>query len=278
MSEWMRRNFAVSFSRGFFTPFRSVRTLRRHPRLLQYIVIPLLINALVFSAAVYFGLDFFAGTVAAQLPQGDAWYWAVLYWLLWLVAALLTAVLVFFSFTVVGNLLASPFNELLSERTEEVLSGSISEQPFALGRFLREAWLAVLMEGKKMWVFVAVMLLILPLNLLPVIGNALYALLATGLTLFFLCFEYLGFVMVRKGRFFSAQKQYILARKFLMLGYACGVMTLLAIPFLQLLCIPLAVVGVTRLWCEEEGLISRDHHSSSDEKRLPDGTVKGFWR
>lgn len=262
MSERMRRNFAVNFSRGFFTPFRSVRTLRKHPRLLQYIVIPLLINALVFTAAVYFGLDFFAGTVAAQLPQGDAWYWVALYWLLWLVAALLTAVLVFFSFTVVGNLLASPFNELLSERTEEVLGGSSGEQPFAFGRFLHEAWQAILMEGKKMWVFVAVMLLILPLNLLPVIGNALYALLATGLTLFFLCFEYLGFVMVRKGRFFSAQKQYILARKFLMLGYACGVMTLLAIPFLQLLCIPLAVIGATRLWCEEEGLISRDHDTA----------------
>jgi CysZ protein len=259
MAAQAKRNFVVNFSRGFFTPFRSVRILRRNPRLIQYIVIPFLINALVFSGAVYLGLDFFDSTVVEYIPQGDAWYWSVLYGFLWVVAVLLTAVLVFFSFTVVGNLLASPFNDLLSERTEEVLSKAANDEPFSLRRFIQDALQTVLMEAKKMSVFVVVMVLILPLNLLPGIGNSLYTLLAISLTLFFLCFEYLSFVMVRKRLFFSEQKNYIFARKFLMLGFSCGVMTLLAIPFLQLLCIPLAVIGATRLWCEEEGLITTDH-------------------
>ena len=170
--------------------------------------------------------------------------------------------LVFFSFTVVGNLLASPFNDLLSERTEEVLSGKRNDEPFVLGRFFRDALSTVLLEAKKMWVFVMVMVLILPLNLLPGVGNTLYTVLAISLTLFFLCFEYLGFVLVRKRQFFREQKSYIFARKFLMLGYSCGVMAILAIPFFQLLCIPLAVIGVTRLWCEEEGLIRYDTDSA----------------
>lgn len=278
MSELVRTNFAIDFSRGFFAPFRSVKILRRHPRLLQYIVIPLLINVLVFSAAVYLGLDFFASTVIAQLPHGESWYWMVLYWLVWAVAVLLTAVLVFFSFTVVGNLLASPFNDLLSERTEQVLGGTANETPFAFGRFLREGWQTILMEGKKMAVFVVIMVLILPLNLFPGIGSAIYTLLAIGLTLLFLCFEYLGFVMVRKGLFFSAQKQYILARKFLMLGFSCGVMAILAMPFLQLLCIPLAVIGATRLWCEEEGLCSVEQRTGMVRKEeTPGGVGKGSW-
>ena len=92
----------------------------------------------------------------------------------------------------------------------------------------------------------------------PGIGNSIYTLLAISLTLFFLCFEYLGFVLVRKHQFFREQKSYIFSRKFLMLGFSCGVMALLAIPFFQLFCIPLAVIGVTRLWCEEEGLIKYD--------------------
>jgi CysZ protein len=255
MSEQVRRNFAASFSRGFFAPFRSARILRDNPRLIQYIVIPFLINTLVFSGAVYLGLDFFGSTIVGYLPQGDAWYWAVLYWLLWGVAVLLTVVLVFFSFTVVGNLLASPFNDLLSERTEEILSGNVNDELFSVGRFLQDAWQTILMEAKKMWVFVVVMILILPLNLLPGLGNTLYTILAISLTLFFLCFEYLGFVLVRKRQFFREQKKYIFARKFLMFGFSCGVMALLAIPLFQLFCIPLAVIGATRLWCEEEGLI-----------------------
>lgn len=261
MPEQRERSFAVNFSRGFFAPFRSVRVLRDNPRLLQYVVIPFLINLVVFSGAVYLGLDFFGNTVVEYLPQGEAWYWSVLYWFFWVVAVLLTAVLVFFSFTVVGNLLASPFNDLLSERTEEVLGGKVNEESFSLGRFIRDAWQTILLEARKMWVFVVIMVLILPLNLLPGVGNSLYTVLAVSLTLFFLCFEYLGFVMVRKHQFFREQKNFILARKFLMLGFSCGVMVLLAIPFFQLLCIPLAVVGATRIWCEEEGLVRFDQET-----------------
>lgn len=255
MTVQVQRNFVVNFSRGFFAPFRSVRTLRNNPRLLPYIMIPFLINVMVFSGAVYLGLDFFGTTVVEQLPQGETWYWAVLYWLVWTLAVLVTAVLVFFTFTVVGNLIASPFNDLLSERTEEVLSGQSSDEVFSIGQFLSDAWQTVMMEAKKMSIFVVVMLLILPLNLLPGIGSAIYTLLAVSLTLFFLSFEYLGFVMVRKHKFFREQKSYILARKFLMLGFSCGVMALLMIPFFQMLCIPLAVIGITRLWCEESGLV-----------------------
>jgi CysZ protein len=142
------------------------------------------------------------------------------------------------------------------------LSGNLNDEPFALGRFFRDALSTILLEAKKMWIFVVVMVLILPLNLLPGVGNTIYTVLAISLTLFFLSFEYLGFVLVRKRQFFRDQKSYIFARKFLMLGFSCGVMVILAIPFFQLLCIPLAVIGVTRLWCEEEGLISYDSGAS----------------
>jgi CysZ protein len=267
MSAQVRKNFVVNFSRGFFAPFRSVSILRGNPRLIQYVLIPFLINTIVFSGAVYLGLDFFGSTVVEHIPQGEAWYWAVLYWFLWIVAVLLTAVLVFFSFTVVGNLLASPFNDLLSERTEEVLSGRFNEESFSFRGFFRDAAQTILMEAKKMWVFVVVMIFILPFNLLPGIGNGIYTILAVSLTLFFLCFEYLGFVLVRKRQFFREQKRYIFARKFLMLGFSCGVMALLAIPFFQLLCIPLAVIGATRLWCEEEGL-AQCAHDNIESKSL----------
>jgi CysZ protein len=173
-------------------------------------------------------------------------------------------VLVFFTFTVIGNLIASPFNDLLSERTEQALSGETNDEVFSIGRFLSDAWRTVLMEAKKMSIFVAVMLLILPLNLVPGVGNGVYTVLAVCLTLFFLSFEYLGFVMVRKHKFFSEQKSYIFARKFLMLGFSCGVMALLAIPFFQMLCIPLAVIGVTRLWVEETGLVKQDRAAVRD--------------
>lgn len=258
MHTLIRENPLGRFSRGFFSPFRSISLLRRRPRLLVYVLIPFLINLAVFTGAVYLGLDFFGSTVIEHIPQGEAWYWSVLYWFLWVIAVLLTAVLVFFSFTVVGNLVASPFNDLLSERTEQILTGKEADEAFSLRRFLGDIGKTLLMELKKMWVFVVAMLLILPLNLLPGLGSALYTILAVGLTLFFLSVEYLSFIMVRKRQFFSEQRRFIMGRKFLMLGFGCGVMALLAIPFLQFFCIPLAVIAATRLWCDEQGLTLED--------------------
>lgn len=241
---------AASFARGFSYPFRAPRFLLQHPGLLRFVAIPFIINLLVFSLAVYFGLDLFQQQLEHYLPQGDAWYLAVLYYLAWMVAGLLTTVLVFFSFTVVGNLLASPFNELLSERVELLVRGEKSADPFALTVFLAESGRAVLIELKKQLVFIVGMVLLLLLNFIPGFGSLAYAVLAPLFTLFFLIIEYLGFVLMRKQVGFSRQQRYVLSKPLLMGGFGCAVFCLLAIPLVQFFCIPLAVSGATLLWCD----------------------------
>jgi CysZ protein len=250
MTDLIKNNPFSNFYRGFFTPFRAGRFVLNNPRLLKYVLIPFLINTVVFSVAVYFGLDFFNDTVIYHIPHGDAWYWLLLYYLLWIIAVLATAVLVFFSFTVVGNLVASPFNDLLSERTEQLLTGEKTDEPFSLRIFWRDTRRTLAVEIKKMSAFVAGMVLLLLLNLVPVVGNILYPLFAILLTLFFLVVEYLGYVLARKHYSFRDQSRYIFSRTLLMSGFGTGVLAILTIPFLQFFCIPVAVIGATQLWCE----------------------------
>lgn len=242
----------LDFPRGFFTAFRGGRLLLRYPRLLKLVLIPFLINVATFSLAVYFGLQFFHDFVLELLPQGEAWYWVALYYAVWVVAGLLTLVLVFFCFTVVGNLIASPFNELLSERIEALLLTEVKTPPFALRDFCRDMLRVWLVELKKMSLFVIAMLGLLLLNLLPGVGNLIYGVLSVLLTLFFLAWEYLAFIHERKNHDFRQQRRYLMERKLLVLGFASGVLLMLAIPFMQLVCIPVAVAGATLLWCEEQ--------------------------
>lgn len=246
----------AGFVRGFSYPLRAARFMLKKPGLLRYMAIPFAINVLVFSLSVYFGLGLFEGLLETYAPSTEVWYGMILYYLAWTVALLLTTVVVFFSFTVIGNLIASPFNELLSERTEVLRAGSAVAEKFTAGRFWFEAKNALLVEVKKMAVFIAGMLLLLTINLLPGIGALLYAVLAPLFTLFFLVVEYLAFVLMRKQLSFAEQRRYVSKRPIMMLGFGCGVFCLLAIPFLQFFCIPLAVVGATLLWCDfprEEG-------------------------
>lgn len=251
MNQLLRDNPLARFSRGFLSPFRAGRFLLQHPGLLRFVAIPFVINTVVFVAAVWLGLHFFDATVVHYIPRGEAWYWALLYYFLWLLAVLLTMVLVFFSFTVVGNLIASPFNDLLSERTETVLTGKSGANGFSLAVFFREAGRTLLEESKKILVFLLGMGLLLLLNLLPGPGTLLYGGLSVLWTIFFLVIEYTGYAAARHQLRFREQRRYVLGRKFLMLGFGSGLLCLLAVPFLQFFCIPLGVVGATRLWCEE---------------------------
>ncbi len=250
MTAWLRTNPLSQFSQGFFYPFRSIRMLFGTPSLWPLVVVPFTINLVVFSAAVYFGFDFFSERVVQQIPQGDAWYWGILYYVAWVIAMLLTAVLVFFTFTVAGNLIASPFNDLLSERAEELISGIKNSEPFSLAVFLVDTRRTLSTEVKKVGLFVLAMVLILPLNLLPGFGSLLYTGLAVSLTIFFLVVEYLGIVLARQRFTFAQQRQFIFSRIFLMAGFGTGVLCLLAVPLLQFLCIPAAVLAATRLWCD----------------------------
>ena len=239
------------FASGFSSPYRAGRYLLQHPSLLPLVLIPVAINIVVFTAAVWAGLHLFGTTVIHYLPHDHAWYWQMLSYLLWLVAILLTMVLVFFGFSAVGTLIASPFNDLLSERTEELLTGRSLAEPFSLRQFLGDAIRTLVEEGKKILVFLAGMGLLLLLNFLPVVGTLLYAGLSLAWTVTFLAVEYSGYIAGRKRMTFARQRRYLLGRKLVMVGFGCGLLCLLAIPFLQFLCIPLGVIAATQLWCAD---------------------------
>ena len=238
----------VGFATGFSYPFRAGHFLIANPRLLVFVIIPFLINTVVFAVAVWFGLDFFEETVTAMLPQGDAWYWAILYYFLWLVAIVATMVICFFLFAVVGNLIASPFNDLLSEKTELLVTGMQKEEPFQLVVFVKESLHLLLDEILKIAAFVAGMLILFILLLLPAVGPALYSFLSIVWTALFLVVEYTGFIFARHNLKFSDQRRFIRERKLASLGFGLGALCLLAIPFLQFFTIPLGVVGAVHFW------------------------------
>ena len=248
----LKNNPVANFSRGFLYPFRAGKFIKGHPVLLKYILVPFLINVVVLSIAVYWGLSFFNSIVVHYIPQGDAWYWVILSYFIWTVAILMTMVLVFFVFTVTGAVIASPFNDILSEKTEELLTGIPNEEPFIFKVFLKDALHMVMDESKKILIFGLLMIFLLALNLIPG-GSLPYSILSVLLTIFFLVVEYTGYVFARKHLTFRDQKRFILSRKFLMLGFGAGVMGVLAVPFLQFFCIPLGVVGATQLWYDLSG-------------------------
>src|SRR3990172_12140527 len=104
--------------RGATYVFRGYGLITR-PGLRRFVVAPLLVNMLIFASLLWLGIDQFGNLMDLLLPSGES-RWAVLarfaLWLLFAAAALL---IIIFTFTLLANLVAAPFNGLLSEKVEE---------------------------------------------------------------------------------------------------------------------------------------------------------------
>ena len=112
------------FTRGIGYALRGF-SLVREPGVLRYALIPLLINVVVFGGAIWFGAAAFGDFMAWILPE-----WldiALVRWLLWIVFAIGAALVSFYAFTLLANLIAAPFNGLLADRADRL-------QPTAMGR------------------------------------------------------------------------------------------------------------------------------------------------
>jgi CysZ protein len=70
----------------------------------------------------------------SAVPDWLGW----LEWLLWPVFILALLIIVFYSFTLIANLIASPFNGLLAEKTEALLTGRSLADNNDMKKLLRE--------------------------------------------------------------------------------------------------------------------------------------------
>ncbi|MCW8885425.1 MAG: sulfate transporter CysZ, partial [Motiliproteus sp.] len=113
------------------------------PGLRSFVLIPLTINVLLFTLAIYLLVQQFSGWVDYWLSFVPDWL-SFLDWLLWPVFSVLVLVTVYFSFGIIANFIAAPFNGLLAEKVEQRLRGVVVEDegfkalmatvPRALGR------------------------------------------------------------------------------------------------------------------------------------------------
>ena len=92
----------------------------RLPGIRRFVVIPLLVNVMLFSVSIasgYYWMENHLVPWASALPSWLMWLEWLLLPMFWLVAILAW----YFGFTLIANLLAAPFNALLSERVLELL-------------------------------------------------------------------------------------------------------------------------------------------------------------
>lgn len=246
-------NFFTLWLRGASYPWRAIAFLRRHA-LWRLAVAPIAINLFLLGAVVYGGIELawpgmhqLATKLESYSSDGDVIRMAVtvLVWCLWILLVPLIFIAGCTIVLLLGQMVASPFLEMLSEQVE-CLVLQRQPVPFGIKRFIESVFLGV---GDAMWGIVYLLAIYLPLPLLgliPVVGAV--ASLYFGALL--LAQEFLGPPLARHMVSYRARWALLMRNKSLSVGFGCSTMLLVAIPGINLLLLPVACVGGTLLYCD----------------------------
>ncbi|MBP0047163.1 sulfate transporter CysZ [Marinobacterium sp. AK62] len=225
------------------------------PGLRRFVLVPLLVNVLLFVGAIWLLIEQFSVWVDYWLSFVPDWL-DFLYWLFWPLFALVVMVGVYYGFSIVANLIAAPFNGFLSEKVERQLRGD---------PITDEGWMAVLAmipralqrELHKLAYYLPRFLVILVLTFIPFI-TPLAPLLWFLFGAWMMSIQYCDYPMDNNRVSFRQMKELLKARRVTSVGFGALVQLGMLIPVVNLIVMPAAVIGATLYWVEEYAGESRE--------------------
>lgn len=234
---------ALDMPRGFMYLVRGLKMLLSSWGLFRFAIMPLIVNTALF-VVFFFSFNTFAYYISSWVftQTSQEWYWVILSTVLGVALFAVSILVVLLGFVVVGLIVASPFNDLLSAAVEERMTGAVHEMEAS---FLVKMALAVKVESRKMLIFVLIEVALLALNFIPGLGQALFVILNLGFISFSMCYEFAGYTLDRRGYDFGDKRKFIATNLGRSMGFGAAVGITLLIPIVHFLFMPVAVAGGT---------------------------------
>ncbi|MBT6423400.1 MAG: sulfate transporter CysZ [Porticoccaceae bacterium] len=219
------------------------------PDIRWLVIMPLLINIILFLSATGFAtqwLQDWITTITTSIPEWLQW----LAWIIWFLFAILAMAIYAFSFTLLANLIGSPFYGVIAQRviaTEANSTvGSTSAAASAWQSVVREVQLIVYFVPRTLGVGVVALIL----SFIPVV-NLLAPIIAASWAAWCLCLQYLDYAADSEGVAFVDLRNKVSANRLSSMGFGVSTMVASAVPVVNLVILPASVVAGSLLWCRQ---------------------------
>jgi len=219
------------------------------PDIRWLVIMPLLINIILFLSATGFAtqwLQDWITTITTSIPEWLQW----LAWIIWFLFAILAMAIYAFSFTLLANLIGSPFYGVIAQRviaTEANSTvGSTSAAASAWQSVVREVQLIVYFVPRTLGVGVVALIL----SFIPVV-NLLAPIIAASWAAWCLCLQYLDYAADTEGVSFVDLRNKVSANRLSSMGFGVSTMVASAVPVVNLVILPASVVAGSLLWCRQ---------------------------
>jgi CysZ protein len=232
-------------ARGASYLTRGARMLN-HPSLRLFVIIPLLVNILIFGSLITLGFSYISDAMDSMLSRIPSWL-NFIRWILWPLIVITVSLATGFLFTTIALIIASPFNALLAEKAEELITGGPVDSLEGFGAAVLAIPKSILRELAKLVYYIPMALFAVLLSFIPGVGAIAWLVLAAWM----MSIQFVDYPMDNHQLSFSDVKEAVRRRRLSSMGFGGLVALCASIPVINFVVVPAAVVGATLLWCEE---------------------------
>ncbi len=223
--------------------------LLTHPSLRLFVLIPLTVNIIIFGSLITLGLSYLSDLMDRWLGSIPDWL-GFIEWILWPLIGLTLSLMTGYLFTAVALIIASPFNGLLAEKAEELVTGREVPALEGLGAALLMVPRGIFRELAKLLYYLPMAAFVLLVTFIPVL-NTVAPLLWFLLGAWMMSIQFVDYPMDNHQLSFADVKEAVRSRRLSSMGFGGAVALCTGIPLVNFFVVPAAVVGATLLWSKE---------------------------
>ena len=221
------------------------------PSLRLFVLLPLAVNLLLFGGLIYFAGHQFSLWVDALMPSLPDWL-SFLSYILWPLFVALVLLMVFFTFTLLANVIAAPFNGFLAEKVEVVVRGQDNFPPFSWSELMAMVPRTLSREMRKLGYFLPRAIGLFILSFIPVV-NVIAAPLWLVFGIWMMAIQYIDYPADNNKMSWQDMLAWLRAKRWQSMGFGGITYLALMIPGVNVLMMPAAVAGATLFWVRERG-------------------------
>ncbi|WP_397378127.1 sulfate transporter CysZ [Pseudomonas sp.] len=221
------------------------------PGLRLFVLLPLTINLILFSGLIVLSMQQFAGWVDTFMPSLPTWL-SFLEYVLWPLFVVLVLLMVFFTFTLLANIIAAPFNGFLAEKVEVVVRGQDDFPPFSGAELMAMVPRTLGREMRKLSYFLPRAIALLILSFIPVL-NILAAPLWLVFGVWMMAVQYIDYPADNNKMSWDDMLAWLREKRWQSMSFGGITYLALLVPGLNIVMMPAAVAGATLFWVRERG-------------------------
>jgi len=212
----------------------------------RYLIIPLFVNILLFSLFIGFGLHWISA-LTKLLPH---WLY-FLKWLFDLLFILASSVIIVYVFTLAANLIGAPFNNLLSEKVELIMTGHKPTEGETFHDVIKDMPRVLKRQWDKIRYYIPRAILLLLLYLVPGV-NLIAGFLWLLFSAYMMAMQYIDYPLDNHKTTFAQMKEHLKTHLFPSLAFGFSVLICSMIPIVNFAVMPAAVCGATLMYLDQK--------------------------